>query len=231
MVVFLCSYLVMGPLQSSEPWEMIEYFSGTGRISRLAAKSGIPCASFEIGLDLESEQNEKSKGPFPKRSRLDFNGECGFAFLDATVFYVSFLGMSMLLQPLTRWFKFKPIQLLVQPSQFHIGYLASQPRLAVALLLQAAFQRVVVVLAPPCSTWVAINSGTSRGTILCPGGDETLLQNRKSNKLAARTGSLKWFGDSPIVPKILTTCGLLPQKVILGGKSFFVKFMYLGNPR
>lgn len=61
-------------------------------------------------------------------------------------------------------------------------------RLAVVLLLQAIFRKVVVILAPPCSTWVAINAGTSRRSIVCPGGDPNLLQNRKSNKLAARTG-------------------------------------------
>lgn len=71
---------------------------------------------------------------------------------------------------------------------FHVSYPASFPRLSVILLLQAAFQQVVVVLAPPCSTWVAINAGTSKRTILCPGGDPTRLQNRKSNKLATRTG-------------------------------------------
>ena len=65
--------------------------------------------------------------------------------------------------------------------------LASMLRLAVLLLLQAAFQKVVVILAPPCSTWVAINAGTSKRTLLCPAGDERLLRNRKSNKLATRT--------------------------------------------
>ena len=82
-------------------------FSGTGRISRLAAKSGIPCASFEIGLDLESKHNKKSKGPFPKRSRLDFNGECGFAFLDTTIFHLNLLRM---------WMFFSTLKPLVHPS-------------------------------------------------------------------------------------------------------------------
>ncbi len=46
----------------------------------------------------------------------------------------------------------------------------------------------MVVWAPPCSTWVAINVGTSKRSILCPGGDPTLLQNRKANKTACRNG-------------------------------------------
>ena len=46
----------------------------------------------------------------------------------------------------------------------------------------------IVVCAPPCSTWISINIGTSKRSILVPGGDETLVQNRKANKLACRTG-------------------------------------------
>ena len=81
----------------------------------------------------------------------------------------------------------RPHRNMFTPSAF--------PRLAVILLLQSAFERLVVFLAPPCSTWVAINCGTSRRTILCPAGDESLLQNRKSNKLATRTGF--FFKDIP----------------------------------
>ena len=55
------------------------------------------------------------------------------------------------------------------------------------LLLQAAFGKAMVWLAPVCSTWVSINIGTSKRSLLCPGGDPLLLQNRKANKMASRT--------------------------------------------
>lgn len=65
-------------------------------------------------------------------------------------------------------------------------------RLAIILILQAVAVcgQVVSFFAPPCSTWISINLGTSKRSILCPAGDTTLLQNRKGNKTATRTGSL-----------------------------------------
>lgn len=64
---------------------MIEYFAGTGRISKLACKAGIACASFEIVHAAVPQKRSESKAHFSKRSPMDFNGECGFALLDASV--------------------------------------------------------------------------------------------------------------------------------------------------
>ncbi len=80
-MVLLCSQLVMGPLSVSEPWELLDFFAGTGRISKLAAKCGIRCASYEISLAGTPRKKSKAKKRFPKRSLMDFNGECGFALL------------------------------------------------------------------------------------------------------------------------------------------------------
>lgn len=96
-MVTLCACLVVGPLQGrSEPWEMVEYFSGTGRISRLAAKAGIVCASYELllGFDPKPNGNGKKSRHFPKRSRMDFNGECGFSSLELfkVCYFVGFWG-------------------------------------------------------------------------------------------------------------------------------------------
>lgn len=81
LIVWLCAYLVVGPLRVSEEWEIVEFFSGTGRISRLAAKAGLTCASYEIQLAGAPKKKKKNKRHFPRRSPMDFNGECGFAFL------------------------------------------------------------------------------------------------------------------------------------------------------
>lgn len=191
-MVLLCSQLVMGPLRASEPWKLLDFFSGTGRISKLAAKSGVRCASYEISLGNIPRNRRKSKRRFPKRSVMDFNGESGFAFLGwkknlmllILHFNISIvLALSFQLVSLSfgsTLLKFQPFS----PSLYVLR--CSKLRLAVILLLQAAFGNVVAVLGPPCSTWVAINAGTSKRTILCPAGDETLLQNRKSNKIATR---------------------------------------------
>lgn len=80
-MVLLCSFLVAGPLKGRESWDVIEFFSGKGRLSTMAAKLGFPVASYEILLDTTSAKKRKRNKHFPKRSFMDFNGECGFALL------------------------------------------------------------------------------------------------------------------------------------------------------
>lgn len=38
-----------------------------------------------------------------------------------------------------------------------------------------------------CSTWIGINLGTSKRSLLVPGGDETSVATRKGNIMCART--------------------------------------------
>lgn len=83
LVVLLCGWLVQGPLAGSQKWELIEFFSGKGRISRLASKVGLPTASLEILLDKDDPRkgNRKRNQHFPQRSHMDFCGHVGFALL------------------------------------------------------------------------------------------------------------------------------------------------------
>ena len=83
LLALLCSFLVQGPLRGSETWDVIEFFSGKGRLSRLAAKAGFKVASFELELDKNGKKNRRKpkRNHFPQRSFMDFNGEVGFAFL------------------------------------------------------------------------------------------------------------------------------------------------------
>lgn len=63
----------------------------------------------------------------------------------------------------------------------------SLPRLIVILLLQSALGQVLCFCGIVCSTWVAINAGTSKRTVLTPTGDETSVATRKGNIMCART--------------------------------------------
>ena len=74
--------MVQGIWAGKETWEVVEFFSGKGRISRLAAKAGYPTASFELELDTSFKNKPKKKNwPFSHRSFMDFNGESGYASL------------------------------------------------------------------------------------------------------------------------------------------------------
>lgn len=67
-------------------WRLIEFFSGHGRISTLAAKAGFPVASFDVGII--SAKRSKRRRPtrlFQERRPMDINGEVGFAFLVALI--------------------------------------------------------------------------------------------------------------------------------------------------
>jgi len=66
------------------PWQIIEFFSGKGRLSNLAAKAGFAAASFDINHLPSSRNHGKRKRPFDKRRPMDINGEIGFSLLDFT---------------------------------------------------------------------------------------------------------------------------------------------------
>ena len=79
----------------------------------------------------------------------------------------------------------------VQLPAGSVGSASSMPRLIVVLLLESAFAKVLLVCGIVCSTWVAINAGTSRRTILIPGGDETSVATRRGNIMCSRTWVIK----------------------------------------
>lgn len=79
-----------------------------------------------------------------------------------------------------------PIDLREIPA--HLPRFQRSPRLAVLLGVQACFGQLVMVLATVCSTWVAVNAGTSRRSILVPQGCVSGTATRKGNKMAVRSG-------------------------------------------
>ena len=77
---------MLGPLQSVAEWDLVEFFSGDGRISRLAAKIGIQAASYEILLgEMPQKKKVHKKRSSRPRNTMDFNGECGFAPFDPKI--------------------------------------------------------------------------------------------------------------------------------------------------
>ena len=80
-LILLVSWL---PLKKrSKPWQIIEFFSGRGRLSRLAAKAGFEVASFDINKRVPKNKRRSSRREhhFDKRQPFDINGEIGFTCL------------------------------------------------------------------------------------------------------------------------------------------------------
>jgi len=67
------------------------------------------------------------------------------------------------------------------------------PRLAFVVILQCVPGQFVVLLGVVCSTWVAINAGTSRRNFLCPMGNESVPSVARANIMVARTGHVFKF--------------------------------------
>ena len=83
LLCLLCAFLAQGAFRGKHTWQVLEFFSGKARLSRLAAKCGYPVASFDLENDKGFHNRKKtSKHPFPHRSYMDFNGESGFAPLN-----------------------------------------------------------------------------------------------------------------------------------------------------
>ena len=86
--MLLVSWLDMGSLSEPTcPWDVLEFFSGKGRVSTLAAKAGFAVASSDIELGNPSVHQSRQRNPtktdlFPDRAPLDMNGEIGMASLD-----------------------------------------------------------------------------------------------------------------------------------------------------
>ena len=61
-------------------------------------------------------------------------------------------------------------------------------RLAVGTILNGKWGDLLCVLGVVCSTWVAVNKGTSRRSEVLPMGDPSRPSVRESNLMVSRTG-------------------------------------------
>ena len=81
MIVLMTSYLPR--VQSDREYDLIEFFSGAGRIARLAECVGYRSLAFDIIYDKQSKpkgRRTKAKGS-KGRSCMDLNTSAGFLFL------------------------------------------------------------------------------------------------------------------------------------------------------
>lgn len=83
MIVLMCSWLSFVDLESSQ-YEMIEFFAGQSRISRLAHAAGYQAARYDLTYDPVFQENSGSSSGKRKRASggaMDFSSSAGFVFL------------------------------------------------------------------------------------------------------------------------------------------------------
>lgn len=189
LLILLCSWLPMS--QPDAPWDVLDYFCGVGRISQLASKVGFQSAARDIKHhqpDARSESQRKSGRH--KRSRFDINGEVGFAlpcsigkfcFLEWENFYQGSAPPQINSITLLDMFLCETIPADAPAACWKL-------RLMVSLALQGKFAQLLMMLATVCSTWVAVNVGTSRRSVLTPSGLWHYTSVRKANKQVTRSG-------------------------------------------
>lgn len=196
-VVLMCGWLSYVKLQDGTRWTVVDLFCGKAYISRLAAKLGFHTASVDINVPGTTPKKTNRIGrrlkrgrafPGPKRNLMDINGHCGFPFRGGKqgehCFDVVLQQVCPKVQPLCPIFRFHHFTL---HEQFGFGPLSNLLRLIVILFLQSSFGKVLCFCGIVCSTWIGINLGTSKRSVLVPGGDETSVATRKGNIMCART--------------------------------------------
>ena len=89
LLVLLCSWLpcAFKHDQDFEPYKLLDFFAGKGRISQLAARAGIPCASLDLCMDPGHSSKKGPRRTHKKanrryRSSMDWNGDSGLVFFD-----------------------------------------------------------------------------------------------------------------------------------------------------
>ena len=77
----MASWLVDMPWQPARPLDVIEYYAGAARVSRVATAVGFECRAFDIDFDKAPPGSESTHSGRCSRSAFDINGEGGFLFL------------------------------------------------------------------------------------------------------------------------------------------------------
>ena len=186
-----------------EPYQVIEYFAGVGRIAAVAKYQGYKTAAvdLEYGKDIPRKKKRGNSRP-----PMDLNGSAGLMLLDKCLVNLLFLfyacwvyntscclhysGYTKNCCYMLYWFQYWVLPLLHVSGKFLSNcmcplYVLESLRLAIHLLLcsdsVAAFYAVV------CSSWVPVNRGSTLRDILTPLGNEDYPSVRRGNKLTART--------------------------------------------
>ena len=80
-LTLMASWLVDLPWQPPRPLDVIEYYAGAARVSRIAAAVGFESRAFDIDFDKAPLGSESTHSGRCSRSAFDINGEGGFLLL------------------------------------------------------------------------------------------------------------------------------------------------------
>lgn len=190
--------------------EILELFAGQARLTRLSKSLGFGTAAHDIDYD-PLPRVDKSK-----KSAMDINGSAGFVLLDSQplALLLATLGWSLetLQQPHWQLSDFliivggqwSTISLLVPKLDFvmlfpcwgpiQMNYFrpidAPEPRLILHSILNCRFGNLLALVGVLCSTWVAVNAGTSQRDVLTPMGHPEYPSVQSGNIMVSRLGLL-----------------------------------------
>ena len=141
--------------------QVVELFSGVARIAKLASWMGFRARACDL-LYEELENPYKPKRGQYRRAPMDINGSAGMTQLGGYL---------------------KSLVPCIHPES---GFTTPPGlRLAVALCLAGA-PNALVTCAIVCSSWSAVNLGTSQRDLLLPYGNWTVPSVRAGNRMVGR---------------------------------------------
>ena len=149
--------------KDGEAYQVLEFFAGVGRIASMSRYAGFRSAAVDI-------EYGKSTG---KRARppMDLNSNAGLMSL------ASISGVH-----LTRERKHNTLVRF-----FNVVFVErSALSLCIRLILNSEFEGLAAFFAIVCSSWVPVNRGSTKRTIMTPLGNEDFPAVRRSNKLTSR---------------------------------------------
>lgn len=147
-------------------YQVVELFSGVGRIAAFAKFVGYKSVAVDIKYGQEYAQKTG------KRSPMDMNSNAGLMFPNCTI------GCSCKRKLISQFFR-------------HFLIFTCKLRLCLHILLSSEWGAVCSFLAIVCSSWVPVTRGSTLRSFMTPLGFEDYPGVRKSNKMTSRT--LKGF--------------------------------------
>lgn len=76
-MILLCYWLSYNHAPLA-PFEVLDFFSGRGRIAQLATRAGFATAAVDLSLDVSEQRRYRKKAGRYFRSPMDWNGDSGF---------------------------------------------------------------------------------------------------------------------------------------------------------
>lgn len=206
-LTLMASWLVNLPWEGSEPFDLLDFYAGRARVSRLANCMGYVSRAFDLDYET-APAGESIHAGRSKRSAFDINGEAGFLLLG--FFKDSVICLNLCSQWIPKLHQlyhermststtpklvdnnatmFSPLQNnrgnnLVPNKEFDI---ARCLRLAILMILGGRPGCLLALLGVVCSTWSVVNRATSMRDLLVPLGQLNFLSVRRGNKMVART--------------------------------------------